>query len=226
MDKGKILRACVYFVLIPAVILAGIHIFDDRRYAYVSMVVAILACIPFFYGYERGTRDTGKLVLLSVLTALAIIGRAAFVFLPGFKPVTAVVIITGMYLGAESGFMCGALSAVLSNMMFGQGPWTPLQMFSWGLIGFLAGMFSSVLIRRRVALFVYAALSGVLFSMLMDVWSVLWQDGFFAWRRYVALMVTAVPTTVKYAAANVIFMLLLAKPFGEKLLRMKQKYRI
>lgn len=226
MNKGKILHLCVYFILIPAVIMAGIRVFEDRKYAYISMVVTILSCAPFFHGYEKGTEDTGRLVLLSVLTALAVIGRAAFAFLPGFKPVTAVVIITGMYLGAESGFMCGALSAVLSNMMFGQGPWTPLQMFSWGMIGFLAGIFSKILIKRRIVLFGYAAFSGVLFSLLMDLWSVLWQDGFFAWKRYAALIITAVPTTVKYAAANVIFMLLLAKPFGEKLLRMKQKYNI
>lgn len=216
----------IYFILIPAVILIGIRVFNDRKYAFVSMAVAVSACVPFFHGYERGTKDTGRLVLLSVLTALAVLGRSAFAFLPHFKPVTAVVILTGMYLGAESGFMCGALSAVLSDFLFGQGPWTPLQMFSWGIIGFLAGILAKVLIERRLVLYIYAALSGIVFSLLMDIWSVLWQDGFFSWKRYVALIITAVPVTVKYMAANVFFMFFLAGPLGEKLLRMKQKYHI
>lgn len=82
------------------------------------------------------------MLILSVMVALSVLGRFAFSVLPHFKPVTAIVVIAGMYLGAESGFLCGALSAVLSNIMFGQGPWTPFQMFSWGLIGLLAAFFS------------------------------------------------------------------------------------
>ena len=37
-------------------------------------------------------------------------------------------------------------------------------------------------------------------------------------------MLTALPVTLVYAAANVVFLLLLAKPIGEKLERVKIKY--
>ena len=32
------------------------------------------------------------------------------------------------------------LTALVSNFYFGQGPWTPFQMFAWGFIGFIAGL--------------------------------------------------------------------------------------
>lgn len=224
MLKRTYVRISIYFILIPAAILVGIHIFQDRKYAFVTMAVAICSCIPFFAGYEKGSADTGKLVVLSVLTALAVIGRAAFAFLPGFKPVTAVVVLTGLYLGAESGFLCGAFSALLSNFLFGQGPWTPLQMFSWGSIGFLAGILAAYLVKHKGLLLVYGAFAGILYSALMDIWSVLWVDGFFAWKRYIAMLIVSLPSTGMYMLSNVVFLLLLAKPFGEKLSRIQKKY--
>ena len=59
---------------------------------------------------------------------------------PQFKPVAAMVIITGVTLGGESGFLVGAIGAFVSNFYFSQGPWTPWQMFSFGIIGFVAGV--------------------------------------------------------------------------------------
>lgn len=224
MKSRTYVRTMLYFILIPAVILVGIHIFHDRKYAFVTLAVAICACIPPFVGYEKRSSDTGKLVVLSVLTALAVIGRAAFALLPGFKPVTAVVILTGMYLGAESGFLCGAFSALLSNFLFGQGPWTPLQMFSWGLIGFLAGILAKRLMKHRALLLLYGAFAGILYSALMDVWSVLWLNGILEWKRYFAMLFVSLPSTVMYMISNVVFLLLLAKPFGTKLSRIQKKY--
>lgn len=60
--------------------------------------------------------------------------------LPNFKPCSAIIIITAVAFGPEAGFLTGALTAFVSNFIFGQGPWTPWQMFTWGLVGFLAGI--------------------------------------------------------------------------------------
>jgi hypothetical protein len=80
------------------------------------------------------------MVIIAVLCGIAVAGRAAFFMLPQFKPVVAIVIIAGASLGAESGFIVGALSGFVSNFIFGQGPWTPWQMFAFGMIGFIAGL--------------------------------------------------------------------------------------
>ena len=112
---------------IPLTVVLGSTVFGGKQYAFLSLAVAILACIPFFLSFERGESGGIRLVLVAVLTALSVLGRLLFAVLPGFKPVTAMVILTAMYFGSEAGFLTGALTAVLSNFYFGQGPWTPFQ---------------------------------------------------------------------------------------------------
>lgn len=211
-------------LLIPAVTIGGAILFQDKQYAWISLCIIVLCCIPFFLRFERKSTEPKRLILIAAMVALSVIGRILFAQLPGFKPVTAMVVITAMYFGGEAGFLTGALSAVISNFSFGQGPWTPFQMFSWGFIGLLAGILAQPLKRSRILLMGYAVFSGVLFSLVMDVWTVLWADGFFNAPRYLAAIVSALPFTAVYAVSNVIFLLLFAKPIGKILDRIKTKY--
>lgn len=158
------------------------------------------------------------------MIALSVIGRILFAPVPGFKPVTAMVVITAMYFGSEAGFMTGALSAVISNFFFGQGPWTPFQMFSWGILGLIAGIIADPLKRSKIVLTIYAVISGILYSLIMDIWTVLWADGYFNFSRYLAAVISATQFTVIYAVSNVVFLLLFSKPIGKILERMKVKY--
>ena len=131
-----------------------------------------------------------------------------------------------MYFGSEAGFLTGALSAVISNFYFGQGPWTPFQMFSWGILGFIAGLLAAPLKKSRIALTLYAVLSGVLYSFLMDIWTVLWADGAFNISRYLAAILSAAPFTAIYAVSNTVFLWLFARPIGKILDRLKTKYAL
>ena len=134
--------------------------------------------------------------------------------------------ITGIAFGPEAGFLTGALSAVISNFYFGQGPWTPFQMFSWGILGFIAGLLAAPLKKSRIALTLYAVLSGVLYSFLMDIWTVLWADGAFNFSRYLAAILSAAPFTAIYAVSNTVFLWLFARPIGKILDRLKTKYAL
>ncbi len=213
-------------LLIPAVVLGGALIFRDRQYAYITLCVAVLSCLPFFLHFERSANDVKRLILIAVMVALSVAGRMLFAPLQHFKPVTALVIITAMYFGSEAGFLTGALSAVLSNFYFGQGPWTPFQMFSWGMIGFFSGLLAPLLRRSRIALCIWGGIGGVLYSFLMDIWTVLWADGYFNLPRYFAAIASAVPVTAVYVVSNILFLLVLAKPIGKLLARMKTKYAL
>ena len=213
-------------LLIPAVVLGGALIFRDRQYAYITLCVAVLSCLPFFLHFERSANDVKRLILIAVMVALSVAGRMLFAPLQHFKPVTALVIITAMYFGSEAGFLTGALSAVLSNFYFGQGPWTPCQMFSWGMIGFFSGLLAPLLRRSRIALCIWGGIGGVLYSFLMDIWTVLWADGYFNLPRYFAAIASAVPVTAVYVVSNILFLLVLAKPIGKLLARMKTKYAL
>lgn len=218
------LTVCILLVGIPAAVVLGAVIFGEKAYAWISLCVAILSCLPLFYAFERRESAAGELTVLAVMIAISAVGRMIFIWLPGFKPITAVTVIAAIWLGKEAGFAVGALSAVVSNFYFGQGPWTPFQMFAWGLIGFLAGALGKPLRRNRLLLCLFGAIAGVLYSMTMDVWMTLWMDGGFNLSRYIAYALTSLPTTAEYAVSNVIFLLLLAKPIGEKLERIKKKY--
>ena len=106
----------------------------------VIIFMVCISCIPYYFKYEKKKPQTRESVVLAVMIALTVASRMLFAFSPGFKPVSAMVIICGMAFGRESGFLCGSLSAVASNFFFGQGPWTPFQMLAWGMIGWISGI--------------------------------------------------------------------------------------
>ena len=133
--KGDWLTGAALLMVAPAAILYGVYGLGDRKYYLVSLLLLACAILPFFQLFERRKPQARELVTLAVLCAIAVAGRAAFYMLPQFKPVAAIVIIAGVCLGAQSGFLVGAVSAFVSNFFFGQGPNTPWQMFAFGIIG-------------------------------------------------------------------------------------------
>jgi uncharacterized membrane protein len=224
--KRKIISIGIMILVIPVLIISGTVIFNSRHYALITLIVATLSCVPFLISFERRETNTRLFVVLAVLIALNVAGRFAFSFVPGFKPVTAMVILTAMYFGPQAGFLTGALTAVISNFYFGQGAWTPFQMFVWGFIGLLAGLIAEYLKKSITLLAIFGIIAGALFSLLMDVWTALWWDGTFVFSRYLAVTASALPITALYAASNLVFLLVLAKPIGKKLERIKNKYNI
>ncbi len=219
----KYIKYIFVFLIIPALIVFGALLYPQRSFIIVSIAVVITACVPFFISFEKNS-STRRLVMLAVMTALSVAGRFIFAPIPFFKPVTAMVVIAGMYFGSEFGFLTGALSAIISNFYFGQGAWTPFQMFSWGIIGFIAGLLSNPLIKSKIILIIYGVFAGIAYSLMMDVWTVLWMDGSFNFPRFIAAIVTALPVTAQYIISNVVFLLILTPLFKKKIERLKFKY--
>lgn len=215
----RIIKFAVPFLIIPAIAVICVSVFEGKRYMVLSLCAAFFALLLFAAGYEKKNVGTKRMVAASVMTALCFAGR----FIPVFKPVTAIIIITAIYMGSEAGFFVGAMTALISNFYFGQGPWTPFQMLGWGIIGYAAGVFSQPLKKSRLFLLIFGSFSGIAYSLVMDIWNVLWYSGGFNVKLYFAAIFTAIPHTAVYAVSNAFFLQLLAKPFGEKLERMKIK---
>lgn len=216
------LRAAIPLTLAALLLAVGATAFLEQQYLLVSFAVAVLALWLFIAAYERRQTGTRRMVIAAVMTALCVAGR----LIPFFKPVAALVVLSAIYLGAESGFLVGALAALLSNFTFGQGPWTPFQMLAWGLIGLFAGYLSGPMKKCRPLLLLYGAAAGAAYSMIMDVWSVMWYGGGFSMELYLPALAAALPHTALYCASNFIFLWFLAKPIGDKLERVRVKYGV
>lgn len=217
----RLLRVLIPALLIPSAVVLGAVFVPAQRTVIVSLGVTVLALVLFASGYDSRLTGSRRMVIAAVMTALGVAGR----FIPLFKPVSALTIISGVWLGSETGFLVGALSAVISNMFFGQGPWTPFQMLAWGLIGLGAGALAPLLKKFRAALLTYGFVTGVVFSMIMDIWTVMWSGSLTA-EGYAAAILTALPHTLLYGVSNVLYLWLLARPFGEKLARVRIKYGV
>ncbi|MBP5255199.1 MAG: ECF transporter S component [Lachnospiraceae bacterium] len=221
---AKPVTLAVLFLLIPAAVFAGLFVFREKSYTWISLCVAVLSLVPLLVRFERRESAAMELTVIAVMAALSAAGRFIFAWVPGFKPVTAIVMISGAYLTGEAGFVIGALSAVVSKFYFGQGPWTPFQMFAWGLTGYLSGVLSKPLRQNRVLFAAAGALCGVFYSLVLDVFTSVWADGVLDLPRYISVAVSSLPTTLEYAVSNVVFILLLEKPIGKKLTRVRTKY--
>lgn len=216
----------IAFVLVPVLIAIGIVYLPNKNYALVMVSFAVLFNIPFLLNFEKSKTMTREIVLIAVMVTLTVVSRLIFAPLPSFKPVTAMVIITGIAFGAKAGYITGAMSALLSDVFFGQGPWTPFQMLVWGIIGFFAGVLFCGRKFRIVPIVIYSTICGMIFSVVMDIWTVFAIDGTFTFLRYGEVLLASLPFMAIYAVSNFVFTLILTKPFLKKMLRIKVKFGV
>ncbi|MGN1122376.1 MAG: ATP-binding cassette domain-containing protein, partial [Eubacteriales bacterium] len=212
---------------VPLTVLVGVYGFGDRKYYFISLLILLETMLPFFLSFEGRKPKAREIVLISVLCAVGVAGRAAFFMLPQFKPVAAVVILAGVCLGGESGFLVGAVTAFVSNFFFGQGPWTPWQMFAFGFIGLLGGVLfrKGALRRTKLALCVFGGLAVlVLYGGILNTASVLMIQSVPTVTQLVSAYAVGFPFDLVHAVSTVFFLWFAAEPMIEKIERVKRKY--
>lgn len=227
LTKRTVVTLAVVILAIPLTIFLGPRYFHDRKYYAVSLLVLVETILPFFLVFEGRKPQAREMVILAVLCGLSIGGRAAFLALPGFKPVAAMVILSGVAFGGEAGFLVGAVTMLASNMLFGQGPWTPWQMFAMGCIGGLAGSLFSRRGRRprkgMLCLFGFLA-AVVLYGAVMNTASVLLWSHSLQWELIAAACAAGLPMDLLHGGSTALLLYLLADPVQGKLDRMREKY--
>ena len=194
--------------------------------------LAILAFMLFVYEKSRPTaRDIVPVVVISVVASL---GRIIFSFLPSVQPVTAIVIIMGIVFGKRAGFITGCLTALISNLYVGHGPWTPWQMLAWGICGILAATIAGFVSdnskeKSKAFLFLmtgFAFLCGFLYSTITDFWTVSTLIGNMPSYGVIGVFAAGWIYNIPHAIGNAIFFILLYIPLSKKLLRLKNKYGV
>ncbi|MFR0005776.1 ECF transporter S component, partial [uncultured Flavonifractor sp.] len=227
LAKRTVVAAVLVLLMIPLTLYIGVFYLDNKKYYFISLLVLLECMLPFFLIFEGRKPQARELVIIAVLCAIGIAGRAALFMLPQFKPVMAVTIIAGVAFGGETGFLVGAMTMLASNVLFGQGPLTPWQMFSMGIIGFLAGiLFRKGLLRRnRGALCVFGALAAILiYGGIMNPASALTWVGELNEKVLLTYYISGLPFDCIQAAATWLFLWFGAEPMLEKLDRVKVKY--
>lgn len=227
----------IILIAIPFIIFFGIFFLNDRSEIFISLCIIGLSMVPFAMVFEQRKPQARELLLIAVMSAIAVVGRMAFFMIPQFKPVIAIVIISGAGLGAEAGFLTGAMAGFVSNFFFGQGPWTPWQMFSFGIIGFLSGLIFSKRKRKtrstarewsyKIGISIFGGLvTLVVYGFLMDTASVIMAGQNLSWKAFAAAYISGLPFNIIHAASTVIFLFFLSLPMERKLERIKRKYGI
>ena len=230
MKKSILFSLLVIFLLIPATLFLGTQL-TGRAYYLTSTLIIIETMLPFFFAFETRKPQARELVTIAVMCALAVAARV-LVQIPAFKPILGIIMISGIALGAEAGFLTGAVSAFASNFFFSQGPWTPWQMMAYGVAGFLSGLlfhkkrpFADKPWLSSAVLAVYGFFAIVLVAgPLLDTCSIFTVATTVTW-KFVGMVYAAgfVPNVI-HGTATAVTMLLLSRPLLGKLDRLILKY--
>ena len=212
-------------ILILLLILVSYIFLSYHAYFLLSMAILLCLMIPFFARFELRNITGREVVILAMLAAIAAVSRVPFAGLPSVQPTSFVIIITGLVFGAESGFIVGATAAIVSNIFLGQGPWTPWQMYAWGMMGMLAGLLrNTVFMRNFFLLGLFGFIWGFLFGWFMNLWIVTSNMENFSWEFLSGLYLSSVSHDLAHALSNVFFLSVFSVSWIKILERFKIKY--
>lgn len=227
LNRGRIFSILMIFIVMPATLILFWK-FGDRKYYLCSLVLIVAAMVPFFLGFERRRPEPKELVTLAVMCAIGVASRTAFIMIPHFKPMTAIIMITGIAFGAEAGFLTGAMTGFVSNFIFGQGPWTPWQMFAYGVAGFLAGLAGDKKMigsDKKISTPIFGGITVVtVVGPILDLCSVFTMGNTITPEWIGAIFLSGLPVNVIHAVATIFTLVLFCRPMVEKLDRIKIKY--
>lgn len=226
------MRRILHYLEVPVLIAVPLGLLvlaalGIEQSALVSALLAIAAVAVCFANYESEQAGLRQIMPTVVLAALAAAGRILFAPIVDFKPVSAICILAGAVFGKRSGFMVGALAAFVSNFFFGQGAWTPWQMYAWGMIGYLSGVFAQRgWLEHTPVVLVFGFLSGFFYGFLLNTWHIIGFVSPITWQSVLLTYAAGAPYDLVHCIATVFFLAIIYVPWKRKLERIKSKYAI
>lgn len=191
---------------------------------YSILLVIILLCLSFLWFEKRGT-TAKEIALIANLAALAGLSRVPFAAVPSLQPTTFLVLISGFVFGPFCGFIIGSLAALVSNIFLGHGPWTPLQMIAWGLVGICGGLAGKRNWKRfpKAIMLILAFSWGFLFGWLLNTWH--WLAFVFplTFRSFMLTHITSFWVDLIHALGNCFFMYFAGEDLVKLLYRFKRR---
>ena len=215
----------VVSILIVILLVSSIVLFQYKAYLLLSFVVIGCIMLPMFARFEMREMGGREIVMLSMLAAIAAVSRVPFAGLPSVQPTTFVIIVVGLVFGAESGFLVGAVAAIVSNVFLGQGPWTPWQMYAWGMVGMTAGLMRHTWWMRKLwGKCLFGFVWGYLFGWFMNMWIIVGNLENLSWEFFVGVYVASFYFDLAHGLSTVFFILVFGVNWMRILERFKKKY--
>ena len=191
-----------------------------HNYKLLIVILTILVVLIFAMSVKRvRTKDVVTLISVSALIAAA---RGFFFFTPHIKPSSALLVIVGSAFGFMPGLVIGALSSVLSNFIFGQGPWTIFQMIGWGLVGAMGSLCKT----RKVGVVAVFFLVLCVYSPLVNIASAILMTNTLNMESFIMMTMSGFPLDMIHAVTSSIFIFYLWSPIHKRLGRLHDRYGV
>jgi energy-coupling factor transport system substrate-specific component len=222
-------KASIYITVLLMIILIVLTLVK-RNTENLSLVFTLAVFLSLFLSYlyfEKSNLGTKEIALIATLSTFAAVARAAFAALPNIKPTTFIVAISGYVFGPYEGFLIGSTAGFISNIFLGQGPWTPWQMFSWGLIGAISGFLGKSNKKISAEIFsVICFIYGFLFNWIMNLWHVLGFIKPISLKTIALAYLSGLTFDIMHAASSFIFCIIFYDSFLKVLKRFKRRLEI
>ena len=220
-----------------------VEVLTDNSDLILAVLLLVFTVLPVYFVFDRRRAQARDLVPVAFMAALCVAGRAAFAVipLPNFKPVSAIIIITGISFGPECGYLTGALAGFLSNFLFGQGPWTPWQMFCWGMIGLLSGILYRIGIfgsvgrqttdrigkrKKPVRLCIFGFLCGIGYGWVMNLYYLIGYVDPLNVYTVAAAYASSLLFDISHGVCTAMVLWFVGDTWTRKLLRIRRKFGI
>lgn len=201
--------------------------FIIQHYLILSILFIIAILLPSIFRFSKTNISSREMVMLAVLAAIAGVARIPFASIPSVQPTTFIIIASAIALGPRSGLVIGASAALISNMVLGQGPWTPWQMVSWGMIGYIAGLLANTfLMQKMTGRLIYGFIMGFIFGWVMNLWILFSGFGELTWGTFIVLNTSSFYFDLAHALSNVFFIFVFSVVWIRILQRFKDKYGV
>lgn len=215
-----IVTICIFILLVTSIVF-----FQYEAYLIVSLIIIASMMFPFFARFEVKQLSGREVVIIAMLAAIAAISRVPFAPIPSVQPTSFVIITAGLVFGAESGFIVGAVAAIVSNIFLGQGPWTPWQMFTWGMMGMSAGFLRNTWWMQKVwGKMIFGFVWGYIFGWIMNLWIVFSYIENMTVEFFISIYAASIYFDLAHGLSNAIFLGIFSASWMKILERFKRKY--
>ncbi|MED5485211.1 MAG: DUF6580 family putative transport protein, partial [Candidatus Thermoplasmatota archaeon] len=193
------------------------HVFEMSNLVGLLLNLFLLGVISWnLIMIEKRVNQGQKFIILSICAIFGIAGRILLSPIPNVQPVTVIVLLVGIRMGAKESIFLSSTIALFSNLILGHGIWTFYQAAAWSLIGCLGALFSDKLNTLNRLIFI-SILSAFLFNWIVSI-SILHSVGF---ELFLPYLVAGIPYDLLHVVGNITFMIWLSSPLSEIMSRNK-----